>query len=330
MKISKSSSVSAYFSQLIVTFLMFYPFTSLANAAQSSQAAIGWTLATAGRHGAQAPAGKIVASDNGDRGGPSSSGMGDQKNTAQDSSPNGVNGVNGVNGDNSTSGEETLEEAPSEASIVLDDESVPDEEEKSEGVFGATRIGALVSLGIPDVLRFSLDLKIQRRVGISLGFAKFKSRINDIGVSINHFDVTGKWFPFEGNMYVGLGLGKNTYRGDLKKTINFVNAKNQPSKAETKFKASVNRTDIKPMIGWQWISSPGFTLDLAFGWSIAMNTSSSLEDELVTSGLSTADQDEVKTDKDYSYHKKKVQEDFVDRYKAKGIGHVSLGFGWML
>lgn len=209
------------------------------------------------------------------------------------------------------------------ASVVLDDE--PDTE--GHGVLGPIRVGALVSAGVPAFLHYSLESRFYRMVGLGVGFGGFSTTQKDIDLKVSHWDVRARWFPFEGSLFLGAGYGASKYTATLKKTLEF-EAAGTTKKVPTIFKANIERSELTPMLGWQWIFGPGFTMGLDFGWQMAMGSSSDLKISL--EGLSAQEKEEIEKQKDYKDNLKKVQDDFLDKYKGTSLPHVSLGFGWMI
>ena len=96
----------------------------------------------------------------------------------------------------------------------------------------------------------------------------------------------------------------------------------------TKFKAKVKRSELTPMLGWQWILGPGFTVGLDLGWQVATSSSSDLTIE--TEGLTDAERALLEAQPEYKSNEKKVRDDFLDKYQGKGLPHAALGLGWMI
>jgi hypothetical protein len=209
------------------------------------------------------------------------------------------------------------------ASVVVDDEI----DTEGHGLLGPIRVGAMVSGGIPALVHYSLESRFYRIAGLGVGFGGLGTKQSDIELKVSHWDIRARWFPFEGSLFLGAGYGASKYDATLKKTLE-LEAGGVKKKVPTTFKAEVERNELTPMLGWQWIFGPGFTMGLDFGWQVAMGSSSNLT--ISPEGLTPAEKALLEEQKDYKDNLKKVKDDFLDKYKGKGLPHVSLGFGWMI
>ena len=65
----------------------------------------------------------------------------------------------------------------------------------------------MVSAGVPTFLHYSLETRFYRMAGLSVGFGGFDIKQDDLELEQGHWDVRARWFPFEGSLFLGAGLG---------------------------------------------------------------------------------------------------------------------------
>lgn len=209
------------------------------------------------------------------------------------------------------------------ASVVVDDSDLSRE---GYGLLGPVRLGAMVAVGVPDVLHYSLESRFYRIAGLGIGFGGFTAKAGSVEVKARHFDARLRWFPFEGSFFLGAGLGASKYEAKLQQDVT-IKVQNADRKVPVDFSAEIDRTNATPMLGWQWIFGPGFTLGLDFGWQFAMGSKG--EVKVDTAGLTAQEREVLEQQKEYKDAKKKV-DDVFDDYKGTSLPHASIGLGWML
>jgi hypothetical protein len=200
------------------------------------------------------------------------------------------------------------------------------EEPKGEGLWGPYRFGPMIALQLPGGNHLSLEGRLHRVLGLSIGLGGFATEADNVEFSAGHLDAKARWFPFMGDFFVGLGLGSSAYRAQLTKDLSLsVNGVQRTTK--TTFEARIARTEVTPMFGWQWLFEPGFTLGLDLGAHLALNSSSKLN--IKPEGLTDAERAALEETSDYKDARKKVDDDFLDVVQDAALPYLSLGIGWL-
>lgn len=215
------------------------------------------------------------------------------------------------------------ENAGTGAGVVVDDS---DDEREGYGLLGPVRLGAMVAVGVPDVLHYSLESRFYRIVGLGLGFGGFTARAGSVEVGAKHFDARLRWFPFSGSFFLGTGLGTSKYETSIERDVP-IKIQNLERNVPVDFSAEIDRTNLTPLLGWQWIFGPGFTMGLDFGWQFAVSSKGKVS--IDTNGLSAPEREAIEQQQEYKDAKKKV-DDVFDGYKGTSLPHASLGLGWLL
>jgi hypothetical protein len=198
---------------------------------------------------------------------------------------------------------------------------------EGEGLFGPYRIGFMAAGAIPGLTHYSLESRLFQKFGVSVGFGGLRTKVSDVELATSHWDIRGRWFPFTGSFFLGAGFGSTKYEGKLVKNLEFSSGGTTQS-VETSFTADITRTELTPMIGWQWITGIGLAFGLDFGWQMALSSSSTVS--VKPKGLSDSERALIEDQEDFKKAKKQLQDDFIDVFKEAGLPNVTLGIGWML
>lgn len=195
------------------------------------------------------------------------------------------------------------------------------------GLFGPVQVGVMAAAAFPGLTHYSIESRLFKSFGLSVGMGGLSTKSGDVEFETQHWDIRGRWFPFSASFFLGAALGSTEYTGKLKKDIDFAfggSTKTVP----TTFEGGIERTELTPMLGWQWITSIGFTVGLDFGYQMTMSSSSSVD--VTPEGLSDTETAAIKDLEDYKKSEKQLKDDFLDVFKDKGLPNVTFGLGWML
>jgi hypothetical protein len=80
-------------------------------------------------------------------------------------------------------------------------------------------------------------------------------------LQLRAFQGIARWFPFSGSFFIGAGLGYQTFRASLSKTV-------ENHTLETT--ADLSGVFVSPQLGWLFVWQSGFALGLTFGAQIPL------------------------------------------------------------
>jgi hypothetical protein len=102
--------------------------------------------------------------------------------------------------------------------------------------------------------------------GLSLKNLKFGSSPVDLGVGA--IDIKGRWHPFGGAFFLGLGLGYQTLSGRMTSTIQATDTGGTTRSIETNIDLAIGSPYLTPHLDWYWTFGTGFVLGFDLGWQI--------------------------------------------------------------
>lgn len=143
------------------------------------------------------------------------------------------------------------------------------------------RFGGTVSLNFPHPIFVEAAFRPLPVVSFGLGAGGISLKdlnvgSNPISVSMLAFDLKGRWHPFQGSFFLGLGLGYQKMSGQMSETIQ-VQSGNQTSSVLTTVNLSVNSPYLTPQLGWFWVWSGGFTIGFDIGLQVPFAPQTTLD-----------------------------------------------------
>ncbi len=199
----------------------------------------------------------------------------------------------------------TTENAPSKETTPPE---APAKEEKRQW-----RLGPAVSLSFPRVTEYSLEFKSGNGMfstALTTGGFSFKPD-SKTKAGFSNFELRGRWHPFMGTFFVGMGFGSQFIK---------VQATDSISSNNVTLDLDIASSYSLPHIGWLKVYDFGLT----FGFDIGLIVPSGVKTKL-TSNAS----DPIKATSDY----KKLEDDAVS--SGDKLGRVSLPYmtlfkvGWL-
>ena len=164
-----------------------------------------------------------------------------------------------------------------------DETQKPEEEKPSEdeddggGLFGPIRLGPMVGVGLPNVLSFGGLLKLTRYLGAGINIGLIPtirvSYYGDATLMYQEYDVFGRIFPFGGGFFLGAGVGYETVKGTMAKTIDtstfadplVMQALGISQMMTYQSAGSVKTMVLTPQIGYFYTTKIGFSIGLDVG-----------------------------------------------------------------
>lgn len=135
-----------------------------------------------------------------------------------------------------------------------------------QGVFGNLRIGPSVALAIPHIFEFGIDGKYRRRFGFGAMMGSHKTKSGDVNLSISSLDIRGRYHLFDGALFLGANLGKQTI---IVRSSTAPYVVPTPAGSAVSTSATVETTAksnfVTPHVGWQAEFDSGLTLAFELG-----------------------------------------------------------------
>lgn len=101
----------------------------------------------------------------------------------------------------------------------------------------------------------------------------FNVQGSPVGISIGNVDVRGRWHPFHGAFFIGLGMGYQWLGGSATETITTT----APAATVVTDVAAKQRTfTVTPHIGWLWIFDSGFFFGVDIGRQLGKNSTTDI------------------------------------------------------
>lgn len=170
-----------------------------------------------------------------------------------------------------------LQETPSEEQAPKPNQEAAAEEDDGGGLFGPIRLGPMVGVGLPNVLSFGGLLKLTRYFGAGINIGLIPtirvSYYGDAKLMYQEYDAFGRIFPFGGGFFLGAGVGYETVKGTLAKTVDtstladptLIAALGIPSTLSYQSAGSVKTMVLTPQIGYFYTTKVGFSIGLDVG-----------------------------------------------------------------
>lgn len=198
---------------------------------------------------------------------------------------------------------------------------------KARGLLGDFRVGPSVAIGIPHPLTASLDVVYDDMVNLSFGAGRFGTKVKETEVEIRNWDVTARWFVFQGSFYLGAAYGSQGLVGKHTTTVD-LDYNGVALKVPTTLRLEVESKYLTPQLGWfaRWDS--GFTMGFEIGYIMPSGATSELQTSF--KDVSASAEAAVRASEDYKKSKKDV-EDLGEQLGKKGIPYITLlRLGWLL
>lgn len=140
-------------------------------------------------------------------------------------------------------------------------------------VLGDFSFGPAVTLiAFPVPFKLGLETKYRDCFGLSFDYGFFPSlTFSSVSVGWNSWNVTAKWYPFNRAMYLGVGIGQQTFEGSKTESVT-VGPTTQPLTVTV----AVNTTFINPHLGWRFISNSGFFYGMELGVQVPISNSATV------------------------------------------------------
>lgn len=134
---------------------------------------------------------------------------------------------------------------------------------KPHGMLGDFTVGPKVTLfGAVVPFRLGLEGKWKNLVGFGFDYGFFPTlTLSSISVGMKSWSFTGKFYPWRGAFYVGVGLGSQTFTG----------SKTDLTIPDT-LTLDTKTTFFLPGIGWRWVVKSGFFFGMELALQVPMST----------------------------------------------------------
>lgn len=189
-------------------------------------------------------------------------------------------------------------------------------ETSSRGLLGDWRVGPTFNVAlIPPTFGIDVMYKNSFSGGFHMGPFRYKSE--KVDVKFNSWDVVGRWHPWMGSFFVGLGYVSQSL--DLEASEKMDSGANQ--KVKTTLKVGVTTNYLMPHLGWMSVWDSGFTLGFEIGYKMHSSHST---DKLKASfdGATAGQVAAVISSSDYKKLEKDVN-DVADQFGEKSIPYIN-------
>lgn len=151
------------------------------------------------------------------------------------------------------------------------------------------KLGPTVAVSFPRVTEYALEYKtgsgLFSTALISGGFS-FKPE-STTSASFSNFELRGRWHPFYGSFFLGLGMGSQSIKVQATDTINSTNVV---------LDLDITSTYMVPHIGWLSVYSFGLTFGFDVGMIVPSGVKSKLSSNAPTIVKSTSDYQKMEDD----------------------------------
>ncbi len=136
-------------------------------------------------------------------------------------------------------------------------------------VLGDFSFGPSVTLvAFPVPFKAGLETKYRDIFGLAFDYGFFPTlTFSNVSVGYSSWNVTGKWYPFNRAMYIGVGIGQQSFDGSQTQTV---------SAQSLTVTVTVNTTFINPHLGWRFISNSGFFYGMELGVQVPLSHSATV------------------------------------------------------
>lgn len=147
---------------------------------------------------------------------------------------------------------------PKETKGTSDEPESESEYGKPVGLLGPVVVGPKFTLlGTPAPFRVGLESKYANLVGLSVDYGFLPTlSFSSVSVKTNGWSLAGRYYPWKGAFYVGVGFGGQTLTGSKSEVVG-----GQPVTATIAY----SQTFFAPQIGWRWTWHSGFFLGMELG-----------------------------------------------------------------
>lgn len=206
--------------------------------------------------------------------------------------------------------ETTMETQPAE-------EAPATEASSGGGLLGDWRVGPTLNIAI---LPPSAGIDVMYKKSFSAGFhvGPFTHKSSDVDLTFNSWDLVGRWHPWMGSFFVGMGYVSQDLDLEAKSSIDA----GAGQKVPTKMKVGVTTNYLMPHLGWMAVWDSGFTLGFEIGYKMHSSHST---DKLTVSfeGATAAQEAAVLASEDYKKLKKDI-DDAVETFGEMGMPYINL------
>lgn len=159
--------------------------------------------------------------------------------------------------------------------ITKADESNNDGYGKTEGVAGPVVFGPiLTAAGFPSPFRFGIDARGYNYFGMGLDYGFLPTLdFSAVKIKYNSWRVLGRFFPFQGAFFLGVGFGKQNLTGSSSNTV---------QTAAVSYSIELSTTILTPHLGWRWTGQSGLFFGMEFGLQLASSSTSTFSSDAAT------------------------------------------------
>lgn len=186
--------------------------------------------------------------------------------------------------------------------------------------------GVGLSFNVPHIYNLSYEtLAKEKRYSWSVGGGylppiSFTMNNTPMDFSVKNLNVRGRWHPFAGGFFLGLGFGWQSLGGSAIQTID-VGGTPVPAKVEL----DLSNLYLTPHLGWFWTLG-GFLFGVEAGWQLGLggtvDTGVSITDPSLQALLTT-----LQSDPDYIAFQNRVESGFSNLGKVR-IPYGAVRLGW--
>lgn len=160
----------------------------------------------------------------------------------------------------------------SQAALALEPHPTPETASrygKHPGLLGPVTVGPVATaIGAPSPFRVGIEAKYEDLAALVADYGFLPSlSLGDYGVKYNSWRITGRFHPFRGAFYVGVGFGHQSFTGTLTRNESVAAIFTGP----VTYQIDIDATLLVPQVGWQWEWESGFFLGMELGVQIPLS-----------------------------------------------------------
>jgi hypothetical protein len=223
---------------------------------------------------------------------------------------------------------------------------------EGEGMFGSMRIGPMIGFGLLAGPNISIEAKIHKYLGLSLGYSQYNNldmnglydfrpfinndnqdfNVNEIHLSSKQIEAKISYFPFGKTFFVGAAFGKRNMTLNVDGTVNAsISTLPSPLAASVGAQFEVSSFYVTPQVGWlaSWDGVyGGFAIGTEIGAQIPLSNSVSTTSRV--SGVDPSYVSEVENSSQYLSLKNQVQDEVVSKLKKDPLPYWNIiKIGWL-
>lgn len=214
----------------------------------------------------------------------------------------------------------------SEPRNIPQQENTPALVENEKNDARSWHVGPTIGLGMLDAVRFGVESRIGKNLGIGVSYGFFPSmELMNSKLEISSLQAHVLWYPFEGSFFVGGAIGQQSFKAKQTKTFDSTNS-NVTQTATATAKIDVSSMFIAPKIGWNWgAPDGGIIVGMDLGLQIPISNSTKYKVDVSPAAQEAA----VKATEDYKDAEKDVK-DVGDKIGKALIPQFTLfRIGWL-